>query len=230
MRFINEESKYASEMLSKERGVFQNWRHSVWRLKGRRMRNATTTTIAPTGSLSLIAGCSSGVEPLFGICFIRNILDNAQLVEVNPFFEEACKKHDIYSEELMAEVAKKGSLHDIEAIPSALRRVFVTAHDIVPEWHIRMQAAFQKYTDNAVSKTVNLPNEATTKDVERIYILAYELGCKGVTVYRDGSRQVQVLKKDTLVPAKAKITDEGTIVSKDELHAGYNPRCPTCTI
>jgi len=194
MRFIQEESHLASRDLARERGVFGNFDQSTFRdREGCAYRNATTTTIAPTGTLSIIAGCSSGIEPLFALSFVRNVMDNDRLLEVNPHFERIARQKGFYSSDLMDTIAREGSIRDMEEIPEEDRRVFVTAHDIVPEWHIRMQAAFQKYTDNAVSKTVNLPGDATADDVKKVYDLAYELGCKGVTIYRDGSKENQVL-------------------------------------
>jgi ribonucleoside-diphosphate reductase alpha chain len=151
------------------------------------------TTIAPTGTLSIIAGCSSGIEPLFALSFVRRVLDGAELVEANPVFERVAKERGFFSDDLMKEIAEHGGCAGMEAVPKDVQEVFVTAHDISPEWHIRMQGAFQKCTDNAVSKTVNFPHAATTKDVEKVYLLAYHLGCKGVTIYRDGSRTEQVL-------------------------------------
>ncbi len=156
-------------------------------------RNATTTTIAPTGTLSIIAGCSSGIEPLFALSFVRRVMDNDELLEVNPHFEKVAMERGFYSKKLMDTIAMQGSIHSLAEVPEDVKRIFVTAHDVSPEWHIRMQAAFQKYTDNAVSKTVNLPREATEKDVRNVYDLAYELKCKGVTIYRDGSKENQVL-------------------------------------
>ena len=194
MAFIQKESHAASKALAEERGVFNNYEHSVF--KGdpnRRYRNATTTTIAPTGTLSIIADCSSGIEPLFALSFIRNVMDNDKLLEVNQYFKAVAMEKGFYSDELMDEIAQKGSIKNIAGIPEDIKRVFVTAHDISPEWHIRMQAAFQKYTDNAVSKTVNLPKDATPEDVRKIYDLAHQLDCKGVTIYRDGSKEEQVL-------------------------------------
>ncbi|MFB0532338.1 MAG: vitamin B12-dependent ribonucleotide reductase [Desulfatiglandales bacterium] len=194
MSFIQGESRKASIALAEERGVFENFEKSVF--QGRadcRYRNATTTTIAPTGTLSIIAGCSSGIEPLFGLSFTRNVMDGDELIEVNPWFEMVARKGGFFSKDLMERVAEEGTLKGIEEIPADVREVFVTAHDIGPEWHVKMQAAFQKYTDNAVSKTVNLPRDATRADVLKIYNLAYELGCKGVTLYRDGSKDRQVL-------------------------------------
>ena len=194
MKFIQEESHKASQSLAEERGVFPNWKGSVWERKGIKIRNATTTTIAPTGTISIIAGCSSGIEPVFALAYRRaNILDGEEFFEVNPVFEEVLKSLNLYSDELLSKVAESGSIQNIDEIPIEIRRIFKCALDISPEWHVRMQAAFQKYTDNAVSKTINLPNHATKADVEKALLLAYELGCKGITVYRDGSREEQVL-------------------------------------
>ncbi len=194
MSFINDEARRASISLARVRGSFPNFPSSVWDEKGYDcIRNATLTTIAPTGTISIIAGASSGIEPLFAISYIRNVMDSTELLEVNPYFEEVAKKRGFYSNELMAKIARKGSIQGIEEIPEDVRRVFVTSHDIAPEWHIRIQAAFQRHVDNAVSKTVNFPQLATTKDVEEVFVLAYDLGCKGVTIYRDGSREEQVL-------------------------------------
>jgi ribonucleoside-diphosphate reductase alpha chain len=193
MRFIQEASHEASRVLAEERGTFGNWEKSVFKDKSLPYRNATTTTIAPTGTLSIIAGCSSGIEPLFALSFVRTVMDNDKLMEVNPVFEKVARDRGFYSQELLDKVARQGSIHALEEIPEDVRRVFVTAHDVAPEWHIRMQAAFQKYTDNAVSKTVNLPRDATVDDVRKVYDLAYQLGCKGVTIYRDGSKENQVL-------------------------------------
>ncbi|MDR0816325.1 MAG: vitamin B12-dependent ribonucleotide reductase [Desulfovibrio sp.] len=194
MGFVQEEGHRASAVLARERGPFPAWSSSVHR-KGKKdpYRNATVTTIAPTGTLSIIAGCSSGVEPLFALCFTRNILDGERLVEVNPYFKAALSAEGLADHEIMESVVAKGSIQDMDFLPADLRRVFVTAMDIEPVWHLRMQAAFQRHTDNAVSKTVNLPNSATEKDIYDIYWLAYKEGCKGVTVYRDGCKSVQVL-------------------------------------
>jgi ribonucleoside-diphosphate reductase alpha chain len=194
MEFIQKEARKASISLAEKRGVFPNYEHSIYKDK-MPLRNATVTTIAPTGSLSIIAGCSSGIEPLFAVSFVRNVMEGTKLIEVNPYFEKEAKRLGIWKRELMEKIAETGSIIHFNEIPEETKKIFVTAHDITPEDHIRMQAAFQKYTDNAVSKTVNFPNSATISDVERVFTLAYKLGCKGVTVYRDGSREEQVLSK-----------------------------------
>jgi len=194
MRFVNDEAMNASVELAGERGVFPGFEGSIYDVPdGPRLRNASRTTIAPTGTLSLIAGCSSGIEPLFALSYTKNILDGAHLVEVNPFFEKAARNGGFYSDELMQELADGNHLSDIDGVPEDVKRLFVTAHEITPEWHVKMQAAFQKSTDNAVSKTVNFPQEATREDVTRVYMLAYEEGLKGITIYRDRSRDAQVL-------------------------------------
>ncbi len=193
MSFIDEKAKEASLKLAEKRGTFKNYKESKWDRMNLPLRNATVTTIAPTGTISIIAGCSSGIEPLFAISFIRYVMDKDELVEVNPVFESLAKEMDFYNERLMKKIAKAGTLKNIKEIPDKIKKVFVTAHEISPEWHIRIQGAFQKHTDNAVSKTINFPNKATTEDVRKTYLLAYKLGCKGVTVYRDGSREEQVL-------------------------------------
>lgn len=208
MEFIQREGKNASAALAEQRGVFPNYEGSIYDGKIR-LRNATVTTIAPTGTLSILAGCSSGVEPLFAVSYVRNIMEGTKLLEVNPYFEKIAKERGFWSRDLMERIADSGSLHDFTEIPDDVKSVFVTAHDITPMEHIAMQAAFQKHVDNAVSKTVNFPNIATQKDVEEAYLLAYELGCKGVTVYRDGSRDEQVLStgktKQEAEPAQPKI-------------------------
>ncbi|MUM78556.1 vitamin B12-dependent ribonucleotide reductase [Pseudodesulfovibrio sp. F-1] len=194
MKFVRDEARSASKQLAAERGPFPAYAESVFgEANLGPYRNATTTTIAPTGTLSIIGGCSSGVEPLFALSFVRNVMDNDKLVESNPFFEAALKEADAHSPKLMEEIAKVGTIRKMDHLPEELRRVFVTAMDIEPIWHLKMQASFQKYTDNAVSKTVNLPNSATKEEIWDIYWKAYEYGCKGVTVYRDGSKTSQVL-------------------------------------
>ncbi len=191
MQRINETAKKASETLAKERGSFPNIDKSVF--KGQKMRNATCTTIAPTGTISIISGVSSGIEPVFGLVYHRNVMDNTELTEAHPYFEEIAKERGFYSGELMEKIAEHGSIQSFEEIPDDVKRVFVVSHDIEPEWHVKVQSAFQEFTDNAVSKTVNFPNEATVEHVKSVYEMAYELGCKGVTIYRDGSRDNQVL-------------------------------------
>jgi ribonucleoside-diphosphate reductase alpha chain len=193
MEFIEKQSVEASKDLAQTRGVFANWEKSTYAEKGIKVRNATTTTIAPTGTISIIAGASSGIEPLFSIAFTRNVLDNKKLVEVNPGFERVARAMGFYTDELMEKISEHGTVHDVSEIPDEVRRVFVTAHEITPEWHIQMQAAFQRFTHNAVSKTVNFSREAAREDVKDVFLKAYRLGCKGVTVYRDGSREEQVL-------------------------------------
>jgi ribonucleoside-diphosphate reductase alpha chain len=193
MHFIQDESKKASIELAEKKGVFSYYDRSIYKELGIRIRNATTTTIAPTGTLSIIAGVSSGIEPLFAISYIRNVMDNDELIEVNPLFREISEKEGFYSEKLMKEIAQKGTISGFSKIPEKVQQIFVTAHDISPEWHVKMQAVFQKYTDNAVSKTVNLSHDATVDDVREVFELAYKTFCKGVTIYRDGSRDLQVL-------------------------------------
>ena len=210
MAFIHAEARKASVDLAKERGVFPNFKESIYVRpggKGLRLRNATLTTIAPTGTISMIAGTSSGIEPLFAVAFQKHVLDNQTLTEVNPLFEEMARKRGFYSPELMGKISQSGSVHGLKEVPPEVQRLFVTAHDISPEWHIRMQAAFQGHTDNAVSKTVNFPQSAKVEEVEKVYRLAYQLGCKGVTIYRDRSREVQVITKGTErgVPTPSKI-------------------------
>jgi ribonucleoside-diphosphate reductase alpha chain len=198
MSFIKKVAVETSEKLAEKRGPFPNFERSIFK-NGKPRRNATLTTIAPTGSIGIIANASTGIEPVFALAYVRkNILGGEELFEINPYFKQALIEEGLYSKELIEEVIQKGSLKDIKGIPESFKRIFVTALDIPPEMHVRMQAAFQKYVDNAVSKTINLPNSATKEDVEKIFLLAYKLGCKGITVYREGSRSQQVLN----IPAK----------------------------
>ncbi|MDX1357574.1 MAG: vitamin B12-dependent ribonucleotide reductase [Clostridia bacterium] len=193
MRYIDSETKKASMNLARIKGVFPYYDKSVFKEKDILIRNATTTTIAPTGTLSIIAGVSGGIEPAFALSFIRNIMDSEDMVDTNPVFRDYLIESGLFSEELMMKIAGEGSIANIDELNEEAKKVFVTAHDISPEWHIKMQAVFQEYTDNAVSKTVNLRREATRDDVRDVFLMAYSLGCKGVTMYRDGSRDFQVL-------------------------------------
>ncbi|MEK6845934.1 MAG: ribonucleotide-diphosphate reductase subunit alpha, partial [Nanoarchaeota archaeon] len=194
MCFINCEAKKTSHSLALERGAFPNFKSSVYD-DGRSeslLRNATVTTIAPTGTISIIGGCSSGIEPLFAISFLRKT-PQFELLEVNPLFEEVARKEGFYTPELMMKIARRGSIRDLEEVPEHIRKVFITAMDLNADDHVKMQAAFQRHTDNAVSKTVNFPFTATVEEVTNVFLLAHHLGCKGITIYRDGSRDVQVL-------------------------------------
>lgn len=193
MKFIHDTAVKQSIALADERGSFPNFKKSTLSRKYKKMRNASLTTVAPTGTISIIAGCSSGIEPLFGISFVRNVMSGAQLLEINSDFEFAAKQGGFYSKELMREVAQSGSIQRLKGVPPAVRKVFVTAFDISPEWHIKIQAAFQKYTDSAVSKTINFPASATTDELDKAFRLAHKLKCKGITVYRFGSREGQVI-------------------------------------
>ena len=196
MSFILDAAIKKSLELGKTKGVFPAFKASIYDKKdgSRRMRNATLTTIAPTGTISIIAGpCSSGIEPLFALSYYRNVMDNDKLVEVEPLFEQVARQRGFYSRQLMEKIAQSASIKDIKEIPEDVRRIFVTSHDIAPEWHVRMQAAFQKYVHNATSKTINFPHEATIDDVRKSYLMAFDLNCKGITIYRDNSREEQVL-------------------------------------
>jgi len=193
MKFITSEAHKKSEELGKERGNFPNFEKSVYAKKHKNMRNATVTTIAPTGSISIFADVTSSIEPFFAITYVREILDSTQMLEVNKLFEEVARQRGFYTKDLFAKMAKEGSVQKVKGVPVDVKKIFKTALEIKPEWHVKMQAAFQKYTDNAVSKTVNLPEDATLDDVQKIYLLAHKLKCKGVTVYRYGSKKEQVL-------------------------------------
>ena len=220
MKFIDEESKRASERLAETRGVFPAWEQSIWgpdescardadgeRVRPmRRLRNCNVNTVAPTGTISIFADCSGGIEPLFAVAFMRNQA-GALMPDVNNEFVRLAKEQGWYSEDLMTRIAEEGHIHFTE-VPADVQRIFVTAHDITPEWHIRTQAAFQEYVDSAISKTCNFPREATEQDVREIYVMAYELGCKGVTVYRDASRPMQVLST-----GKTTVKDNGATPS-----------------
>ncbi|MBE0617924.1 MAG: vitamin B12-dependent ribonucleotide reductase, partial [Proteobacteria bacterium] len=204
MGFLDQVAREASEDLAEARGAFPNFPGSVYDRPGTRpVRNATRTTIAPTGTISILAGCSSGIEPLFSLAFVRRVMDGTEMLEVNPVFEETARQRGFYTEGLLRRVANGESVQELPEVPEDVRRVFVTAHDITPEDHIRMQGAFQKHTDNAVSKTVNFPRSATREEVAEVFWLAHRLGCKGVTIYRDGSREGQVLSSPAQPSAKA---------------------------
>jgi ribonucleoside-diphosphate reductase alpha chain len=223
MEFMDEESKKASERLAETRGAFPEWEHSIWgpdetaarapngeRIRPlRRLRNCNVTTVAPTGTISIIAGCSSGIEPLFAVAFMRNQA-GVLMPDVNDDFVAAAREQGWYSEELMQRIAEEGHIHFPE-VPEAVQRAYVTAHDITPEWHVRMQAAFQEHVDSAISKTTNFPAEATVEQVREIYELAYRLNCKGVTVYRDGSRDNQVLSTGKTATPAQQIADTGKL-------------------
>ena len=218
MQFITNEARRCSTQLGLERGSFPNFELSVWNSKYEAMRNATLTTIAPTGTISIIGGCSSGIEPIFAVAFVRNVMGG--MLEINKLFEETAKEKGFYSKDLITEIAKCGSVQDIDGVPGDVKRIFVTALDISPEWHVRMQAAFQKYTDNAVSKTVNLQSDATWGDVKKVFLLAYKLKCKGITIYRYGSKE-QVLSLD--IP---KLMLEEYVCADSE----YTGECRVCSV
>ena len=232
MGHVQREAHEASRHLAVSRGCFPNMGKSIF--KGddtRAYRNATCTTIAPTGTLSILAGCSSGIEPVFALSFVRRVMDGDELVEVNPWFEKVAKERGFYSEALMGKIAQEGTIAHMDEIPEDVRKVFVTAHDVTPEWHIRMQAAFQNHTDNAVSKTVNLPNEATALDVEEIYNMAFDLCCKGVTIYRDGSKSDQVLSVTDKKEEKPEAPGHGylhpMVQERPEILEGFTSRMKT---
>jgi len=218
MNFINTECHDASRNLAKKRGSFPNFKDSLYDRKGESpLRNATVTTIAPTGTISIIANASSGVEPLFAVSYIRQVMDNDILLEINPFFEAMAKERGFYSPELMRKIAERGTIRDVDEVPSDIQALFVTAHDISPEVHIGMQAVFQKFTDNAVSKTVNFAHDATIDDVAKVFRLAYQLDCKGVTIYRDGSRDNQVLStgKEQEKPSQTSLAEGSKVVKRE---------------
>lgn len=210
MSFFQKEAHIASRKLAEERGSFPNWNYSLWQENQEPKRNATVTTIAPTGTISIIANTSSGIEPLFALSFIRRVMGGEELIEINPVFEKMAKERGFYSEALMQKISQSGTLEDLDEVPQDIKRLFVCSHQISYDWHVRMQAAFQKHTDNAVSKTINFPNNATQEEIKQSYLMAWELGLKGITVYRDASRTSQVLnikntdplKKDTINSVK----------------------------
>jgi len=228
MKFIEETAINTSVKLAEERGSFANFKGSVWEKRGFKcMRNATLTTIAPTGTISEIAGCSNGIEPLFAIVYTKRVRETlgTDLLIVNPLFEKVAIEEGFYSEELMKKISSSTSIQHIEEIPEHVRRIFVTAHDIPPEWHVRMQAAFQKYVDNAVSKTINFPQNASMNDIEEAFLLAYRLGCKGITVYRDRSRSIQVLSTRS---EEEEYRSERLDTRSEPIE--YYVRCETCEL
>ena len=244
MNFLQEESHMESERLAEERGVFPGWYGSTWQEMGVKMRNSTTTTIAPTGTISIIAGCSSSIEPIFAIAFMRHVLNGQELIEVNPLFESYLRERNLYSEDLMHEVAKTGNLHNVE-LPQEVKELFVTSHEIEPEWHVLMQATFQRYCDSGVSKTINLPAEASPGDIAKAYRMAKDLHCKGITVYRDRSKSEQVLYSGTeskkTEDKKERVKDAPSHEEEDKVielitkvpdkylkvDATFDPACPT---
>lgn len=214
MKFLSKISHEESEIIAAKKGSFPAFKGSIWDKKGQKsMRNAATTTIAPTGTISMMATATSGIEPIFALVYTKTVMDGTELVEVNRHFKEALEKAGIYSEELLRRIAKEGSVQNFPEIPEDIRRVFVTAQDISPEWHVKLQAACQKYTDNAISKTINFGNSATVEDVEKAYILAFKLNCKGITVYRDGSRNIQVITTGTAEDKKKEDDGEHTVLA-----------------
>ena len=266
MEFIDYVSKSESIELAKERGRFNNFKGSIYdrpnylfnKFKGKSagkisddmwakldsdiqkygLRNATTTCIAPTGTISMIAGASGGVEPLFGLVFSRLIMDGTEMLEVNPIFKDYMLSHNLYSDNLMAQIAKDGSLSHVEGVPNEIKRIFVTAHDVAPYWHVKMQAAFQLHVDNAVSKTVNFVESATIEDIKEVYILAYKNNLKGITVYRNNSRQFQPMNLDTKKKEpkiEIKPIEKNLEPKVEEDREEYNPtgeiktiKCPEC--
>jgi ribonucleoside-diphosphate reductase alpha chain len=230
MKTLNDESHLESQKLAGERGVFPGWYGSEYEEKGIKMRNSTTTTIAPTGTISIIAGCSSSIEPLFALAFVRHVLNGQELLEVNPLLENALKSRNLFSQEIMEKIAETGKLGNLD-LPEDIKKLFVTAQEIDPDWHVLMQATFQKYCDSGVSKTINLPFEATPDDIAKSYRLAKELHCKGITVYRDRSKSQQVLYAGT---GQKKSDEEKkidlTMKMPDKLlklGATFDPACPT---
>jgi ribonucleoside-diphosphate reductase alpha chain len=226
MGFIHRESLKASMALAEERGVFPNFEKSIYTRDNQRIRNATVNTVAPTGTISILAGCSSGIEPLFAVSFMRNVLSGAKLFEVHPFFEEVARKKGIYRKEILSHIAQSGSIKRIKGIPRDMKRIFTTAFDLTPKQHLMIQAAFQNHTDNSVSKTINLPRDATVEDVRRIYLMAHKLRCKGITVYRYGSKEEQVLSFDYGERSKPEMTGEFIIADSDYSGGCVTGTCP----
>ncbi len=239
MKFLNETSHNESSRLAKERGNFPGWHGSLWERQGLMMRNSTTTTIAPTGTISIIADCSSSIEPFYALAYVRHVLDGQELLEVNRELEKELKKRSLYSDELVRAIAEKGNLADLD-LPEDMKRVYVTAHEIEPQWHVMMQATFQRFCDSGVSKTINLPEDAAVKDIEDAYRMAWDLNCKGITVYRDKSKGVQVLTTGNGSSAKREQSNDAVIklvlnTGSDnmvKLDSTFDPACPDgkCTL
>ncbi len=232
MKAVNTAATGESSILAKEKGVFKNWKGSSYEKKRIRRRNLAVTTIAPTGTIAMVAGCSSGIEPEFALSFVKNVVDESGLTYVNAHFKRAVDTSNLSDEQkndVLEEVAKSGSCQQIEYLPDSIKKTFVSAFDITPEWHVRMQAAFQKHTENAVSKTINFPQNATIEDVEKAYLLAWELGCKGITIYRSGSKDAQILSIPTTVQSsnetKQKIQSKVHITP---LKNKMDKTCPEC--
>ena len=232
-KFIEEKSHEVSRELGLKRGSFPNFKGSMWEKKGyEAMRNATVTTIAPTGTISIIAGTTSGIEPLFAVSYFRRILEGKELLEVNPLFEKIAKERGFYTSELAEIISRTGRVRGLKKVPEDVQRLFATALDVAPPRHVKIQAAFQKYTDNAVSKTINLPEEATVEDVKQAYLLAYRLKCKGVTVYRYGTKKGQVLSLGAPGAGKEKRPEEARGVTEELLKVGpeYTGECRICSV
>ncbi|KKQ90879.1 MAG: Ribonucleoside-diphosphate reductase [Berkelbacteria bacterium GW2011_GWA1_39_10] len=237
MKRISDASHQTSQKLAQKKGNFPAFEGSMWDKKDNKfMRNATTTTIAPTGTLSIFASATSGIEPIFALVYTKTVMDGTALVEVNRYFKRALTNAGIYSDDLIKKVSKSGSIQDFDEIPDKIKKIFVTCRDISPEWHVKMQAAFQKHTDNAISKTINFPNSATISDVKQAYLLSFDLGCKGITVYRDGSRNVQILttgmdskKKEDQIPEQTIVATGAKITPRErpDVIRGYTYRLKT---
>jgi len=233
LKFMRDEAENKSIELADKRGVFPAWEGSYYNKKGMKIRNACQTTIAPTGTIGMIAEASGGIEPNFAISYIKNVMDGTELIYTNKYFEKIAREKGFYSEDMMREIARQGSIQNINGIPESVKTVFVTAQDITPEWHVRVQGTAQKYIDSAVSKTVNFPHHATTKDIEKSYIEAYKMGCKGITVYRDGSRDNQVLnigevKGKKISEREHQAIKTGTYIAQSKAEVKKEGKCPDC--
>ncbi|MCX6816679.1 MAG: adenosylcobalamin-dependent ribonucleoside-diphosphate reductase [Candidatus Beckwithbacteria bacterium] len=231
MNFVTQTAVDESQKLGKEKGVFKNWKGSEYEKQGIKRRNLAVTTIAPTGTISMVADCSSGIEPVFALSYTKNVIDDNGLSYVNPYFKkavEATKLNEEQKNEAYQRVAKSGNCQEIEYLPDSIKKIFITAYDISPEWHVRMQAAFQKYTENAVSKTINFPQNAGIDDVEKAYLLAWELGCKGITIYRSGSKDVQILTNDQFSKSNLQTSKRKLIIQSKVRIKPLKDVCPEC--